>query len=119
MNHSISNQLKETRKKHTRRNLWRRVVTGMACVVVFCTVYALILPAITMEQNVFCGYEEHVHTQECYGQITDKVLICSAEHLGLHVLGEDCYDTANELVCGELDYVAHKPCRIPPHMPYR
>ena len=79
----------------------------MACVVVFCTVYALILPAITMEQNVFCGYEEHVHTQECYGQITDKVLICSAEHLGLHVHGEDCYDSADELVCGELDYVAH------------
>ena len=49
------------KKKRTHR---RRIVTGLACVVVFCTVYALILPAITMEKGA-CEIPEHSHTQEC------------------------------------------------------
>ena len=36
-------------KAHRRKKRWYRVVTCLACVVVFCTVYALILPAITQE----------------------------------------------------------------------
>ena len=38
-------------KAHQRRKRWYQVVTGLACVVVFCTVYALILPAITLERE--------------------------------------------------------------------
>ena len=38
-------------KAHQRRKRWYQVVTGLACVVVFCTVYALILPAITLEKD--------------------------------------------------------------------
>lgn len=34
-------------KSHRRRSIWKRVVTPMMAVVVFCTAYALILPAIT------------------------------------------------------------------------
>ena len=34
-----------------RKRLWHRIVSGLACVVVFCTVYALILPAITLENE--------------------------------------------------------------------
>lgn len=36
--------------RHRRRQLWRRVASILACAVVFCTTYALILPAITMEK---------------------------------------------------------------------
>lgn len=45
-----------------------RVLLVLACVVVFCTTYALILPAITMERPL-CGLEEHVHTDACYTQL--------------------------------------------------
>ncbi|MDY2720583.1 MAG: leucine-rich repeat protein [Candidatus Faecousia sp.] len=38
-------------KAHRSRKRWYRLVAGLACVVVFCTVYALILPAITMTNN--------------------------------------------------------------------
>ena len=56
------------KKRQTRR---RRIVTSLACVVVFCTVYALILPAITMEKGA-CEIPEHTHTRECYSQVLLK-----------------------------------------------
>ena len=43
-----------------KRKAWRKVVSGMGAVVVFCTVYALILPALTWARPVTCGQEEHV-----------------------------------------------------------
>ena len=42
-----ANEFAAQRKK---RNIWRNVVTCIAAFVVFCTTYALILPAITMEK---------------------------------------------------------------------
>ena len=51
------------------RKRWQKVVTCMAAVVVFCTTYALILPAITME-DTYCGMEEHVHSDACYTEVT-------------------------------------------------
>ena len=49
-------------KAHQRRKRWYQVVTGLACVVVFCTVYALILPAITLEKGA-CEIPEHTHSE--------------------------------------------------------
>lgn len=94
------------------RRLWLRVVTGLACVVVFCTVYALILPALTLEKPS-CGLEEHVHTEECY--VKADSLICplpeNEEHTHTkecygsgqgHTHTEDCYETKRgELICGK------------------
>ncbi len=56
---------------HKKHRVWQQIVTVLACFVVFCTTYALILPAITMETStdpnpVFCGDEEHNHTLICY-----------------------------------------------------
>ena len=53
-------------KKRRRWKRWQKVVSALACVVVFCTTYALILPAITMERTTYCEEEEHEHTLECY-----------------------------------------------------
>ena len=52
--------------KNRRRRMWTKVVSCMAAVVVFCTTYVLILPALTLEKDTECGYEEHVHTEACY-----------------------------------------------------
>lgn len=51
---------------HEKRRRWRRAVSVLACVVVFCTTYALILPAITLSAEPKCGLEEHTHTEDCY-----------------------------------------------------
>lgn len=50
------------RKKHS---LWKRIVAALACIVVFVTTYMLILPAITAENQTYCG-KEHEHTLQCF-----------------------------------------------------
>lgn len=47
-----------------KRMRWRKLVTILAAIVVFCTTYALILPAITLESKCICEKEEHKHTDE-------------------------------------------------------
>ena len=73
-------------RKH-RRQIWKRVVGLLACIVVFCTTYALILPAITME-----------HTGE---------LTCSLQTLGIHTHSADCFDDEGKVACGYADFVVH------------
>lgn len=51
-------------KKRRFRKRWYRLLTVLCSVVVFCTTYALILPAITMENT--CPWQEHTHTEACY-----------------------------------------------------
>ena len=91
-----------------RRNRWFRTVSAMAAVVVFCTVYALILPAITMERETYCGLSEHTHSEACWELwAAEAELVCSGESLGLHQHSEDCYDEADELICGYEDFFVH------------
>ena len=61
-------------KRRKMKRFWSKLVSVMMCVVVFCTTYALILPAITAETDTFCGLEEHIHTGDCYSQ--QKNLVC-------------------------------------------
>ncbi len=106
-------------KAHKRHRTWLRVVTMLAAVVVFCTTYALILPAIT---SVYvCGVEEHTHTDACYTPVTSvPVLTCTCGmeetaghiHLGTcittHQHGEECYTyTRGELLCTLAEGAGH------------
>lgn len=81
-------------RQQLHRRWWLRAVGVMACIVVFITVYALVLPAITMEGNPTCGLAEHEHTEDCY--TADGVLICQLEE---HTHDAACYAEAEE---GEL-----------------
>ena len=73
-------------KLNRHRHIWKRIVNVLACIVVFCTTYALILPAITVETTYICGIEEHIHTQDCYA--TDgATLVCE---LSEHTHSEQC-----------------------------
>ena len=88
-------------RKRERKGLWRGVVMGIAAVVVFCTTYALILPAITMETEGFsCGMAEHSHTEECYQ------LICGQQEYFSHSHADTCYE-GGQLVCGLTERVCH------------
>ncbi len=119
-------------RKEKRR--WQKVVTFLACVVVFCTTYALILPAITMERN--CAIPEHTHSEECYRQVTSRsvtrlhcplegeqesiilhthdascldgqgVLVCPLPEREAHTHGEDCYALPQPHVHGEQCYTS-------------
>lgn len=74
------------------------MILCLSCVVVFCTVYALILPAITLERKTVCGQEEHSHTEECYS--SDGQLTCGKTE---HTHTESCYadDKTSEEQSGE------------------
>ena len=51
-------------RKENRRKLRLRSVLALS--VSFVVLYGLLLPAFTLEKPTFCGYEAHVHTDDCY-----------------------------------------------------
>lgn len=97
-------------KEHHRMKRWHKVVTCMAAAVVFITTYALILPAITMENQAFCGYEEHVHSVDdgCY----EQKLICQKAEVDGHVHGDECYKL--ELICDKQEHKHSAGCYSEP-----
>lgn len=89
-------------KQHKFHNRWRKVVTAMASVVVFCTTYALILPAITMEKT--CPLPEHTHGDSCYETQQVQTLACQVQP---HTHTAGCYDEGGQIVCGYEDFFVH------------
>lgn len=114
MKYDVLRDAEKYTKVHKRKRLRHRVVTVLAGVVVFCTTYALILPAITLEKQ--CDIPEHTHTDACYAQVTSvekRVPVCSAETLEIHRHTADCYDASGNPTCGYADFVVHShdsPC---------
>lgn len=109
MKYDVLRDAEKYTKVHKRKRLRHRVVTVLAGVVVFCTTYALILPAITLEKQ--CDIPEHTHTDACYAQVTSvekRVPVCSAETLEIHRHTADCYDADGNPTCGYADFVVHR-----------
>lgn len=96
---------------------WHRIVRAMAMVVVFCTTYALILPAITMESGTVCGITAHSHTEQCYETVTvlhshdescyNKTAICGIEEHPAHSHLAECTGFVPTLIC-ELPEEGHR-----------
>ena len=103
------------RKWHSR---WVKAVTVLASVTVFCTTYALILPAITMSTDTYCGHEEHKHDESCYERqlicvleegaekelevVTEEVTVVTKEQVLVdagHTHEEACYEEETVLIC--------------------
>ncbi len=115
----------EKMKIRNTKSRWRKAMSAIACVVVFCTVYSLILPAITLEASaenpyegytLYCQQAEHSHTEECVEQtlicdLTENpghihgdecyspLLICQLPLQARHTHREDCYKTESQLTC--------------------
>lgn len=89
-------------EKRTRKRSYKRIVNFLSCLVVFCTTYALILPAATQEveaKDVYCDQEEHTHTTDCYK--SDDPL-CGKEEAPVqkaHTHTDTCYETTKNLIC--------------------
>lgn len=106
-----------TQGKRIWRSRWKKIVSTLAAITVFCTTYALILPAITVNSDTYCGKEEHTHSDDCY----TMELICGLEEGAVseartetitktviesvlvdegHVHSDACYTVESNLVCG-------------------
>ena len=89
---------------HRRKRRWYQVMTCLAAAVVFCTTYALILPAITLEKQ--CEIPEHTHTEACYTSVQGD-LICTQSTEPQHTHTEECYQETQALVCGMSESTGH------------
>jgi len=96
MQKEILKEVQSFRNKSKRRRTWRKIISILACIVVFCTTYALILPAITLEKPTYCGKAEHIHAEECFDASGN--LLCEIEE---HEHSEDCYSDPNTQASSE------------------
>ena len=108
MKNDVWKQASDYMREYRQKKCWHKIVTFLAAVVVFCTTYALILPAITMERGN-CGIPEHTHTEKCYRKILpERELVCTFPEILVHsdsnscmeVHNDDCYAiTRGALIC--------------------
>lgn len=104
MQNSLPKKIQSYREEHSRFRRWSKLVTVLACVVVFCTTYALILPAVTMTSETYCGKEAHTHTEECY----ERELICTlGSDEDIHEHTDACYEPQLVLACGQEEGPEH------------
>ncbi len=125
MKRNVSRETAARLKKSLRKKRWQKMVTCMAAVVVFFTTYALILPALTLEKETYCGLAEHQHSKKdgCYGEtlicgFSDdgeqteetssdiQVIHVSDEEAEEHVHDDSCY----ELICEQPEHVHSLSC---------
>ena len=90
MEQQFTYEVLEKLKRKKRKTIWKQILRVMMCLVVFCTTYMLILPAITKESKAFCGIEEHTHNAACY----QEGLVCQE-----HVHTEPCFQPDGTLIC--------------------
>ncbi len=112
MNENFLPNAEKYQKAHKQKSRWYKIVMCLAVVVVFCTTYALILPAITMEKETYCGIEDHVHEDACY----ERQLTCAnGESIVENVPHEHtdlCYQTF--LICEKTEHTHEGSCYINP-----
>lgn len=79
---SLRKDVKQYNKDRSENNVWYRILTVLASVVVFVTTYALILPAITMDADsgAMCGLVSHTHTDECLDEFGNYICGYEYEH---------------------------------------
>ena len=81
----------------------------MAVLVVFCTVYALVMPAVALNGETYCGKTEHTHDKACY----ESVLTCGMEEgKDGHVHDDSCYE--EQLVCEKEEHTHTDACYVNP-----
>ena len=100
MNRKLKRQVERAKTRCRNRRLWHRVVAGLGCAVTFCTTYAMILPAITLEaaEHVLdCPYSVHAHSDGCMDE--ENNLICGKADYAVHTHDSGCYDEDGALVC--------------------
>lgn len=107
MQHELyDQQLNNIMDKQRTFRKWWGILLLLCSVTVFCTIYALIMPAKTMvtDDGVTCGFVAHTHDESCYtyGEPLDYAALTEG-----HIHGAGCYNEFGECVCGYADYFIH------------
>lgn len=69
--------IKQALQNKSRSQRWRNIILCLSFVVVFCTVFVLVHPAITLEDTK----QEHVHNDDCYSSKGDFICTESDESI--------------------------------------
>lgn len=85
-----------------------KFICVLACAVVFCTVSALVIPAVTQNGVAYCDLKEHHHSEACY----EKKLICGQEESSDHVHTDKCHDSI--LLCEKKEHTHELSCYSDP-----
>lgn len=97
MKTSIRKKIKKFMVEYSKYSHWHKAAVCMAAVVAVFTISALVLPAVTIGHDTYCGKVEHVHTKECY----KEQLICGYGETSTpaHVHTDSCYTEESTLSC--------------------
>jgi len=110
MNVKILQQARRYAKGQRLKKIRKRILTVLCAIVVFITTYMLILPAITLDNEVYCGIEEHTHSDSCYETVPalpgSAEIVCGVSGLVIHTHDELCY-YGGELICPLDEAVEH------------
>lgn len=97
----LSKHSGKTGKWFPKRSLRRRILWLLSCLVVFCTTYALILPAITLANETYCHLDEHQHDENCF-RTPEPLCNQESPESGTappHEHDDSCYDENQNLIC--------------------
>ena len=74
------------KKRYQFKNrIWIIAASVLVALTTTLNVQAAVFSSVALEQQVRCGLEEHIHTQECY---LDELLVCTKK---AHTHSENCY----------------------------
>lgn len=114
MKRKVICEVEKCTRRNQQRRRWYEVVVALACAVVLCTQYALVLPAITMEEYS-CNLQEHTHGEACYDesgalicpldehQHSDACLLTDGADESIQTSGEIFYDENGTLIYSSED----------------
>lgn len=108
MKHELIEQLTSFRKK-TGLHKRRVFLTTAALLVLLSVTLAMMLPAVTEEQAVFCGKEAHTHEETCTTVETEFIDVLTCE-ITAHEHQDTCFEIAQNLICVESEHIHNDEC---------
>ena len=126
MNRDLLYRANQFSKEAQKKRRHKKIMATLSAFVAFCTLNALMLPAITMEKQAICGYDEHTHNDKCYSVVStpeyfgvsgihqhtercysEGFLSCGIATTVVHTHNELCYDSLNYRTCPLVEITAH------------
>ncbi len=108
MKSSLTNWTSEIIKRTKANKRRKKIAVFLAFAVTAATVYALLIPAFTLESKptvIDCAAAIHEHTSECYDD--NGELICGYADYVVHTHSESCYNADGELLCSLPEIAEH------------
>lgn len=105
MHENVKKKVKDAKQNRIRRRHTYAVLAICSIMVAAFVSWQLILPGIAQSGEPKCGMTEHIHSEDCYGD----VLVCGQEEWETHTHGDACYTqvTSGEPTCGLEESAGH------------